>query len=285
MIGHMRIASRAVGKSSRLFLPFREARDFIKMFWRYRHLIFALSRKELTDRYAGQLFGLMWLFLHPALVVSVYLFLFGFVLKSKVAFEAMGLSYPIYLLSGLLPWLGFVEGMNRWAVAITSKASLVKQVVFPIEILPIINVIVPLFTQAIMMGLFIVFISATSGLHLGLWLLPLAVAVQVLQMLGLAYLLSAAGVYFKDLKDFVQVFTSLGVYLAPIVYMPGMLPTPIAPLVNFNPFTHMVRCFRDAFEGTVSFKSWGISLSLGIILFVLGWRTFRRTRPYFGSAI
>lgn len=266
-------------------MPIYETCEFITLFLRYRNLIYALSKKELTDRYAGQMFGLFWIFVHPALVVSVYLFLFGFVLKSKIAFEAEGMNYPIYLLSGLLPWLGFVEGMSRWPVSVTSKSSLVKQVVFPIEILPVINVIVPLFTQAIMMSLFITFASVMSGLPVALYLLPFAVAVQVLQMLGLAYLMSAIGVYFKDLKDFVQVFTNLGVYLAPIVYMPGMLPAPVEPLVGFNPFTHIIRCYRDVFDGTISIGSWSISLILGLTIFLLGWRTFRKTRPYFGSAL
>ncbi len=111
----------------------------IKSISRHRRLTFELAKRELLDRYTGQLFGSAWAIFHPALTVLVFLFLFGEVLKSKVGGGNLPVNndFTTYLLAGLLPWLVLQDVMTRGAGLVVNQAHLVKQVAFPLDVLPI----------------------------------------------------------------------------------------------------------------------------------------------------
>ena len=82
--------------------------------------------------------------------MGVYLFIFGYVFRMKVGgTPEMPLDYTMYLLSGLIPWMAFQESMAKGATVIVGNANLVKQVVFPVEVLPVKGVIASFSTQLV----------------------------------------------------------------------------------------------------------------------------------------
>lgn len=275
--------------ATRLVSGLRAATTFVSSIGRNRHLAVEMAKREIADRYAGQLFGFVWALGHPMLQMLVYLFVFSFVFKvSLKRLDSLPFDYPIYLLAGLIPWMGFIDVLAKGSTALVSHSNLVKQVVFPLEVLPVKSVLAALLTQLVSWVVLILYCFARHGsLPPTLGLLPVLIAVQMVAMVGVVLLLSAVGVFLRDLKDLVQAFTVIGVYLVPAFYLPDMVPGLFRPLVYLNPFSYMVWCFQDViyyarFEHPIA---WLLFPLLALTVFTAGVRVFGYLRPYFGNAL
>jgi lipopolysaccharide transport system permease protein len=263
--------------------------EIVALLTRHRELTWALARRELSDRYAGQALGVTWAVIHPAFMIGLYVFVFAVVFKTRIGGTVeMPLDYTAYLLSGLVVWLAFQDAMVKSCTAITGNASLVKQVVFPLEVLPVKGVLVSLFTQLVSLVILVVYVLVTNGrLPATYALLPTLVFLQVLAMIGVAYLLSAIGVYFRDIKDVVQVLAVAGVYLTPIFYLPEWVPPALKPLVYLNPFSYLVWAYQDAlyFGRFEHPAAWLVTIVGSVLTFVLGYRVFRKLKPALGNVL
>jgi len=256
---------------------------------RNRQLLWELSRREITDRYAGQAFGPLWAVLHPLLLIAVYLFVFAFVFKIRVArSDGLPLNYAVYLLSGLVPWLFVQEALNRSAVALSANANLVKQVVFPVEILPLRSVVASLVPVGVSLALLLLYCGVGLGAVPGTWLLvPLLLVVLATGLAGLGFVAAAVGCYLRDLKDLVQAFTVMGIYLIPAFYLPDMVPPLFRPLLYVNPFSYVVWCFQDAiYFGRIEHPfAWVVLPLLSLAALVGGYRLFQRLKVQFGNVL
>jgi len=257
--------------------------------YRNRGLTLALAKREVSDRYTRQMLGSVWAIGHPLVHVLVFIFLFRFVLKLKMDdSKTMPLDYTAYLLSGLIPWLAIQEALGKSSTVITASASLVKQVVFPLEVLPVKSVLVCFVTQIVGTVCLAIYVLITSGgLPETYALLPVLWVLHMLVMVGIVFAVSALGVYVRDIKEFVQVFAVVGIYLVPVVYLPEWVPPQIRPILEFNPFSHMIWCYQDAlyfgrFEHPWSWLIFGLG---AIVSFALGLGLFRRLQTHFGSVL
>ena len=264
-------------------------RHLIQLFTRHRQLTIEMARREVSDRYQGQVLGLGWAILHPVVLLTVYVFIFAYVFKIRVG-DAAGtpLNYTIYLVSGLVPWLTFQESLAKSSTVIPGNANLVKQVIFPIEVLPVKGVLASLATQVIFLTGLAIYTLATFGyLPWTYAMLPVLMAVQALFMVGVAYLVSAISVYFRDIKDVVQVFGLTGVYLIPAFYLPEFVPPLFRPVLYANPVSYLVWCYQDLlFYGR--FEHWWAWLALpaiSVAAFFVGHRTFTVLRTMFGNVL
>ncbi|PWT76848.1 MAG: hypothetical protein C5B46_00605, partial [Proteobacteria bacterium] len=103
-----------------------------------RDLLAEIVSREINAPHAGHGLGRAWAYIHPLVIVGVYLLVLGFVIGGKItANSAQTLDYPSYILAGLVPWLMMQNALLRATSALTSNANLIKQVVFPIEVLPV----------------------------------------------------------------------------------------------------------------------------------------------------
>jgi len=264
-------------------------RELFALLTRHRQLTMEMAKREIADRYSGQVFGLLWAFGHPLTVMLVYVFIFRFVFSIKIGGTVeMPLDYSAYLLSGLIPWLAFSEAMNKACTVVAANATLVKQVIFPLEVLPVKGALASLATAIIFFLLLLVYIIfALGALPWTFLLLPVLVLLQILAMIGISYVLSATGVFFRDIKDFVQVFSVVGVYLMPAFYIPSLVPAIFRPLLYLNPFSYMIWCFQDAiYFGRFNHKiAWVVFPLFSLFVFVIGYRYFRKLRPMFSNVL
>lgn len=266
---------------------------FLELLARYHQLIVELTRREIVDRHSGQVFGPLWTIGHPLLLMALYVFIFAVVFPTRFPLDvAMPRSYVVYILAGLVPWLGFADAMNKSCGAVQSSANLVKQVAFPVEILPIKGTLAAFLTQLIATVLLLGYVTLAdpAGLSAMILLLPLLLALQVIAMIGVAYLLSAVAVFFRDLRELVQLFTTAGLFLAPILFLPKWIETawpPLAWIINMNPFSHLVWCYQDVvyFGRFEHPESWLVNITLSLAAFAVGFRVFRKLRPLFGDAL
>jgi lipopolysaccharide transport system permease protein len=264
-------------------------RELVGLLSRYRQLILETTKRELTDRFAGQVLGVFWTFGHPLALMIVYIFLFSVVFKIKVGgTRELPLDFTTYLLSGLVPWLAFADSMNKSTTCITSNANLVKQVVFPIEILPVKGVIASLFVQAVSTAFLCAYVLIKYGaLPWTYVLLPLLFGIQGFTMIGIGYILASVGAYFKDLKDFISVFCLINIYILPIIFMPQMVPKAFRPILYINPFSYMIWCYQDAcYFGRFEHPwAWAVFIFESMFLFYFGYRIFRKLKLMFGNVL
>ena len=277
---------RALFNASMNLQAFRELSSLLI---HHRTLTFEMSRREITDRYRGQFFGTFWAIGHPLVLMVVYIFVFGFIFKVKIGGTPdMPLDYTVYLLSGLIPWLSFQESMTKASTVIVGNANLVKQVIFPIEVLPVKIIVAMLFTQLIFLALLAGYTLVTY--HALLWsylLLPLLFLLQALAMIGVSYILSAIGPYLRDTKDFVQIFCTVCFYIMPMLYLPVAMPGVVRGVLYANPFSYLIWCYQDAlYFGRFEHPwAWLVFPLLSLVTFVFGYRVFRRLKVMFGNVL
>jgi lipopolysaccharide transport system permease protein len=263
--------------------------EIFALLTRHRQLTWEMTKREFTDRYTGQIFGTFWAIGHPLLLISVYVFVFAFVFKQKIGGTAdLPLDYTTYLLCGLIPWMSFQESMNKSASVIVGHSNLVKQVVFPIEILPVKGVISSFLTQLVTTAILIIYVLFSHGGLLWTYILiPVLFAFQLLAMIGVSYIFASVGAYFRDLKDFVQIFGTIGMYIMPIFYLPDQVPKLFRSFLYLNPFSYLAWCYQDVFYfGRFEHPwSWVVFITLSVVIFSLGYRVFRKLKLMFGNVL
>jgi lipopolysaccharide transport system permease protein len=256
---------------------------------RHRQLTWEMAKREITERYTGQIFGAFWAIAHPLVLILVYLYVFGVVFRVRT--EGMGgmtLDYTTYLLAGLIPWLGVQEAMAKSAMVIVNHSNLVKQVVFPLEVLPAKAVIATMITETVFLALLTIYILVRYHWLPGTYLLlPLLLVLQTLAMMGISYVLSGVGAYLRDTKDIIQVLVVVGVYLLPIFYLPASVPAQFRALMYLNPFSYMIWCFQDAlYFGRFEHPwAWPVFAALSLATFFVGFSIFNRVRVMFGNVL
>lgn len=261
----------------------------VSLLIKHRDLTWELAKRDLSDRYVGQWLGMFWVVAHPLFMMSVYVFVFAVILKIKldIAPDLPG-DYVVYLLAGLIPWLAFQDVMAKSCGAVTGHAPLVKQVVFPVEVLPVKGMLASLIPQLIGTGILVGYVLVRRReVPLIYGLLPVVLVVQFLAMVGTSFLLSSVAVYFRDLKDFVQVFGIVGVYMMPVLYLPDWVPPFFQPLLYANPFSYMAWCYQDVlyFGGFHHPWAWPVFTTLSIGILYAGYAVFRHLKTSFANVL
>jgi len=263
--------------------------EIIALLTKHRQLTIEMTKREIGERYAGQVLGVFWAVGHPMILMAVYLFIFGFVFKARIGgTRELPFDYTVYILSGLIPWLAFQESMAKSSIVITANASLVKQVVFPIEVLPVKAVLASLLMHLVASFVLILYVFLKyKHLYLTYLLWPVIFFFQVLAMIGVSFMLSAVGGYFRDLKDLIQVFSVVGMYLMPIVYLPKWVPEIFRPILYLNPFSYMAWCYQDVlYFGRFEHPwAWPVFILGSLAIFCIGYRIFRKAKVYFGNVL
>ena len=252
-----------------------------------RELIWELARREFSERYAGATFGLIWAVIHPLMMMAIYLVVFGLVFKARISSsnDSIG-SYSLYFLSGFASWYAFSETLSKGPSIIQQHAALVKQIVFPVELLPIKSVLAVSITQIVF--LFLIFIySALSNINPIMFLLPILIFCQFFLMCGIAFFLSSIGPFFRDTREFVQIFLTGGLFLTPVIYTPGSLHGILKLIVYLNPLSYPILVFQDVlFFGRFEHPyAWLLFGSLAVTIYPTGKWLFRKLIPLYGDVI
>lgn len=251
-------------------------------------LLRSLTRRELAARYRGSALGLVWAMLTPAVMISIYTFIFAGIFGARFGARGTAWDYALYLFCALLPWTAFQESVQSAANVIVAHANLVKRVVFPLEALPIAQVLAALVTQ--MFGT-LVLLAATlliqRELHLSLLWLPVLVLPQLILMLGAAWLVAALGVFLRDTAQVAALALVAWMFLTPIIYPEQLIPARYQSFINANPFTPLVRNYRRIIlEGAP--PDWlGLAYFtlFACAVFIFGYWWFARMRRHFADVI
>jgi len=252
-------------------------------------LAWNMAVRDQVGRYKGQVIGAAWTIAHPTLLMLIFLFIFGVVFKARLdlSFE-LPRDYTIYILSGLVPWLACIPAITASCNSILGSSNLVKQFGFDTTILPLRDVLssVPFWCVGIV---FVVSYTVLSG-NGAPWtyaMIPVVLALNFMFLVGLAWLLSALTVFFRDIKDFVTVAVTMFLYILPIVYLPEWTPEVFRVAIQFNPLSYLIWVYQDIFYfGRFEHPdAWIIFSSMSVFVFAAGYRVFVRLKPYFGNVL
>jgi ABC-type polysaccharide/polyol phosphate export permease len=254
---------------------------------RYRGLIESLVARELKARYRGSVLGFFWSFINPLLLLVIYSLVFTYFLPAN----AKGIEhYELFMFCGILPWTWFSSSLLESSGVLISGGNLIKKVLFPAEILPIVTVLanmVHFFFGLPILGAFLVYFE--RPLHVGelVWF-PVAVLVQLILTLGCALILSALTVHFRDVRDILSNLMTFWFFATPIIYPYTIMSPGQMRILNVNPFTHLAITYQEIlyFEGPVGHWFWLMVLgAISIGFFLFGYFVFDRLRDTFAEEV
>lgn len=253
---------------------------------RYRGLIQSLVARELKARYRGSVLGFFWSFINPLLLLLVYSFVFTNLLTP----DFKGIEhYELFLFCGLLPWTWFSSSLLESSGVLISGGNLIKKVLFPAEILPIVTVLanmVHFFFGLTILAVFLLWFQWYPDADGLIWF-PVTVLIQLIFTLGCALLLSALTVHFRDIRDILGNLMTFWFFATPIIYPWRNVPEHMW-LLNWNPFTHLAITYQEVlyFDGPVGHWKWLVALGgASVVFFLFGYFVFDRLRDTFAEEV
>jgi ABC-type polysaccharide/polyol phosphate export permease len=231
----------------------------------YREILLILIWRDLKTRYRGSVLGFLWTFLNPLLLMLIYSLVFSVVMRMELR------AYPIFLFTGLLPWIWFSSAMLGGASSIVESGSLIKRVPFPPQILPAVSVTATLINFLLALPLLLVFMVAWGFPLSWSWLaLPLPILVQYTFTLGLVIVLSMLTVRYRDLQQLLGNLLTLWFFLTPVIYPTTMVPARFQGWLMLNPMTVIVGSFQDTLYGSQMPSLRSLALVAALAVVVLG---------------
>ena len=228
-----------------------------------RRVLFATTTVELRKKYSGSVLGPTWIVLFPMLLLSVYLFIYLVVFPAKLP-QFSNMEYVLYVFCGLVPYMGLLEIIGAGTMAVKQNIHLVKNIMMPIDLIPIRSVMIGMVTEIVSLVFLITLLLVSGSLSWKVIFLPAVLILQFCLMLGFVYILSAIAVSLSDISYFVGLVLTLFMFLSPIGYKPETLAPALAiPVVYLNPAAYMIEAFRDCL---LSGRNANIPLDAGFVL-------------------
>jgi ABC-type polysaccharide/polyol phosphate export permease len=261
--------------------------NLLRLF-RYRGLIWSLVARELKARYRGSVLGFFWSFINPLLLLTIYSFIFATIMPNTLRSVQ---PYALFLVCGILPWNWFATSLNESAGSLIAGGNLIKKVLFPAEVLPIVTVTANMVHFALALPIVVAVLVAyrhwpDPG---GLVWFPVVVAVQLVFTVGLALGLAALTVHFRDIRDILSNLLMLWFFITPIIYFYDQVEVrPYKWLFNLNPMTHLAISYQEIlfFNGPFGHWRWLLALGLASVgVFLAGYWLFDRLRDSFAEVV
>lgn len=226
------------------------AQTLLSWFWPRRHagLLRQFVQRQVEARYRGTLLGVVWSLLTPLLMMTVYTLVFRFVFKLR--WEGgldTGFDFALRLFAGMTVFGFFSEVLLRSPVLILEQPNLVKKVLFPVEILPWVNVLASLVFALPGVGLLLLACLVLGVPIHAAWLaLPLIWLPLIPLLLGLGWLLSAVGVFVRDVGQVLGLAVALLQFLSPVFYPVTAVSPSLRSIMYLNPLTPVIEQSRAA---------------------------------------
>jgi ABC-type polysaccharide/polyol phosphate export permease len=198
--------------------------------------------------------------------------------------------YALFMFCGILPWTWFSSSLMESSGTLISGGNLIKKVLFPAEVLPIVTVLanmVHFFLGLPILAAFLIYYQRPLDPAELLWF-PVIVLVQLILTMGLALLVSALTVHFRDIKDILGNLLTLWFFATPIIYSMQQAPEQNRWLLNLNPMTHLAISYQEVlfYIGPLGHWKWLVGLAAGsIAVFLVGYFVFDRLRDSFAEEV
>jgi len=253
--------------------------------WRYQELLRHLMIRDIKAQYKQSVLGYAWIILNPIAQLLILSFVFTTALRPATQ---SGTPYPLFLATGLLPWIFFANAVTSATSSITSGPNLITSVYFPREMLVIAAVLVRLVdlgAALIIVGALLI-LNGQSVSWTAVWL-PFLITIHILFVIGFALPMAALNLFFRDVRFLVTTALSLWFFVTPIFYSLSAVPERYRLIYDLNPNARLIQAYRWAlFEGVsppLESVAWaGVLAGLSLLV---GYYVFKKLEPYFADYI
>jgi lipopolysaccharide transport system permease protein len=251
--------------------------------YQHRDLLWLLIVKELKIKYKGTALGFLWSLLNPVLMMLVYSVVFSVIVRFQMS------RYPIFLLSGLLPWTAFSGAITSATLSVVLNGHLVRRVRFPREFLPITAAAAALFNLVPSLAILVVLaLGFRQPLGWPLLTLPLLLVLQAMITVGIALILSAVTVYFRDLEYLVGIGTTVWFFATPVIYPLSIFAGHrLEAILLLNPMTWLITSYQRIWHENQWPDPYQL-LALGLVglsVWIAGAVTFKRLERRFAEEV
>jgi lipopolysaccharide transport system permease protein len=254
--------------------------------FRHRYLLGQLIKRDVLLRYRGAMFGVLWIFLSPLIMLAIFAFVFGSIFQSRWPLLDQGQPYWLILYSGLIVFNLFSESVSRAPSSVRSYQSFVKKIIFPVHILPLVPLGAALVHAVFNVSILVGALAWTGKLHYGALLFPLLLIPIILFAVGLSWFLAAWGVFLKDMSQIVPIFLQMLLFLSPVFYPASAVPAFLRPIYEYNPISVAIEACRAAVFGLpIGWASWCSALVVGFVAATLGFAFFQHSRDEFADVL
>lgn len=253
---------------------------------RNRALLGQLVKRDVLLRYRGAMFGVLWIFLSPLLMLAIFAFVFGHIFQTRWPEQREGLPFWLILYCGLIVFNVFGETVARASSSVRGYPAYVKKIIFPLDILPLVPLGAALVHAAFNFLILAAALAVTGNLSAGILLFPLLLLPVVLLGIGAAWFLAAWGVFIKDMSQIVPLFVQMLLFLSPVFYPVSAVPPGLTFLYSANPLGAVIEAVRAAaFGQPVPWAAWSAALALGVAIAILGHAFFQHSRDEFADVL
>lgn len=265
----------------------------LRAFWHSRDLLWQFTRRNIQLRHKGSYLGFLWLMITPLMMLALYTFTFGLLLGGSFGMtpDEGPADYALGIFLGFTLYGLVSETMGASPHVILANTNLVKKVVFPLEVLPAANVLSACYTFSISLGLFLIGMALFGPpLTLGVLWLPVIVLPLILLSLGLGWLLSGLGVFFRDVQH-VILFLSTALFYASGIFYSAASVQAEAPqawaFLRWNPIFQAIELSRDAvlWQIPVDLAALGYLYVSCSLVAVIGLAAFRKLKSGFADVL
>jgi lipopolysaccharide transport system permease protein len=243
----------------------------------FGELVLHLAQREASSRHRFTLFGWTWPLVRQLAQLGILVFTFSHIVKLAIP------DFPAFVFSGLIAWTWFASSLAAATTSVVSNRNLAFQSRFPLPVLPAVAVAVPLLDVFFALPVIAVLLAGAGELHPTFVFLPVILVVQLVLMTGIAWLLAAAQVFFRDVQNFVGLLLLVLFYVTPVFYDRNRVPQAYQWVLLANPMTTLIEAYRAIFlEGSLpDAKRFGILAIVSLGVAALGYAVFRKAEGGF----
>lgn len=258
---------------------------FIKLY-KNRNMLYQTTINEIKARYAGSFLGIAWAALYPILFLGCYAIMYIYVFN--VRFNMFNTNeYVILIFCGLIPFLGFQESIASGTSCVVANVGLMKNTLFPIELVPVKTVLASQSTQVFGMIMLLVSVSVLGKISIFTFLFIILWILQIMFSLGLVWILSSLNVIFRDLQNMIGIILLLLMMISPIAYPVNMVPENLRIFLKINPLYYIISSYQDVlmFGRLPKMSSIVPFAIMAFVTFMVGYHFFTKMKRVFADNV
>jgi ABC-type polysaccharide/polyol phosphate export permease len=251
---------------------------------RYRELLGQLINRELAQRYKQSVLGYFWVIISPLAQMLVMSFVFSRVFAQV----GVGVPYPLFLFTALLPWNLFSQSLSSAVTSLVANSGLLSKIYFPREIL-VLSYLGARITDFIFASLILIamlFIYRQPLTWQALWVIPIFF-IQTLFTYGLSLIIAAFNLFYRDIQYLLNLVLLIWLYLTPVMYNVNIFPARYQWIFQINPLSVIVNAYREVILNGHPPNFFSLLLALVLAIFVSGggFYIFKKLEGQFADSV
>lgn len=262
--------------------------EFIKILWKNKRLAWQLGRNDFKNRFANTSLGSIWGFLSPFIFMMMYVIVFQCIFRQE---GPGGSPYVVWFMPGMAMWMTINDGIIGASNSIRGYSYLVKKVIFPVDIIPVISLIANAFV-AIFLFLIAIVVCIIFNFTPNILQAIYCIFAVYAFLVAITRFTSAVTTLVPDFSNLLGIIMQLFFWLTPVVWNLDMIANhqTILKVLQCLPFTYLVSGFRACFmgqnivtagNGVYTIIFWVIT----IVLFVWGNYIFKKSKKDFADVL